>query len=86
MSRRARFEFIALGAVDGDGDTLIGQGLSRLLWVQPMMVTQEDEVCHSVPVTLHPVSALGSLSSVALSSAQVRMSLPLYLIFVTLWS
>jgi len=32
------------------------------------------------------VSALGSLSSVALSSAQALMSLPLYLIFVTLWS
>ncbi len=65
---------------------LTRQGSSRLLSVQPMMVTQEDEVRHSVPVTLHPVSGLGSLSSVALSSAQVRMTLLLYLIFVTLWS
>ncbi len=65
---------------------LTRQGSSRLLSVQLMTVTQEDEVCHSVPVTLHPVSALGSLSSVALSSAQANMSIPLYLIFVTLWS
>jgi len=69
---------------------LTRQGSSRLLSVQPVTVTQDDEVRHSVPVTLHPVSAPGalwaSLSSVALFSAQARISIPLYLVFVTLWS
>lgn len=65
---------------------LTGQGSSRLLYVQLMTVMQDDEVRHSVPATLHPASAIGSLSSVALSSAQARISIPLYFIFVTLWS
>jgi hypothetical protein len=45
------------------------QSSSRFLYVQPMTVTQEDEVCHSVPVMLRPVSALGLLSRVVQSSS-----------------
>jgi len=45
--------------------------MSLSLWVQLTDIEQEDRVSHSVPVTLHPVTALRSRSRVALSSAQV---------------
>lgn len=55
--------------------------MSLSLWVQLTLSAHSTvlvwdigwgRVHHSAPVTLHPVTALRSLSSVALSSAQAR--------------